>query len=129
VPEEEVLLTVHGMTCASCVAKVEKVVKGLSGVTTVVVNLPAESAKVKFYPGAIDKARIKKEIIALGYEVTEKVTGQIALDREKEARQKELRFQTRNMWIAWPLALGHLGNDGHVPGHVDFALFRSENSR
>lgn len=105
VPEEEVLLTVRGMTCASCVAKVEKVVKGLSGVTTVVVNLPAESAKVKFYPGAIDKARIKKEIIALGYEVTEKVTGQIALDREKEARQKELRYQTRNMWIAWPLAI------------------------
>lgn len=41
VPEEEVLLTVRGMTCASCVAKVEKVVKGLPGVTSVVVNLPA----------------------------------------------------------------------------------------
>lgn len=104
VPEEEVLLTVRGMTCASCVAKVEKVVKGLPGVTSVVVNLPAESAKVKFHPG-IDKTRIKKEIIALGYEVSEKVTGQVALDREKEARQKELRYQTRNMWIAWPLAI------------------------
>ncbi|GAB6151325.1 heavy metal translocating P-type ATPase [Desulfosporosinus burensis] len=104
VPEEEVLLTVRGMSCAACVAKVEKTVKGMPGVTSVVVNLPAESAKVTFYPGAVDKTRIKKEIQALGYEASEKVTGQEALDREKEARQKELRFQTRNMWIAWPLA-------------------------
>ena len=104
VPEEEVLLTVRGMSCAACVAKVEKALKGMPGVTSVVVNLPAESAKVKFYPGAVDKTRIKKEINAMGYEASEKVTGQEALDREKEARQKELRFQTRNMWIAWPLA-------------------------
>jgi len=104
VPEEEVLLTVRGMSCAACVAKVEKAIKGMPGVTSVVVNLTAESAKVKFYPGAIDKTRIKKEIQAMGYEASEKVTGQEALDREKEARQKELRFQTRNMWIAWPLA-------------------------
>ena len=104
VPEEEVLLTVRGMSCAACVAKVEKAIKGMPGVTSVVVNLPAESAKVKFYPGAVDKTRIKKEIQAMGYEASEKVTGQEALDREKEARQKELRFQTRNMWIAWPLA-------------------------
>lgn len=104
VPEEEVLLTVRGMTCAACVAKVEKTIKGLPGITSVVVNLPAEFAKVKFYPGAVDKTRIKKEIKALGYEASEKVTGQEALDREKAARQKELRYQTRNMWIAWPLA-------------------------
>jgi|GEM_PF-7059819 len=50
------------------------------------VNLPAESAKVKFYPGAVDKTRIKKEIKTLGYEASEKLTGQEALDREKEAR-------------------------------------------
>ncbi|MBC2722942.1 heavy metal translocating P-type ATPase [Desulfosporosinus sp.] len=105
VPEEEVLLTVRGMSCAACVAKVEKAVKGMPGVTSVVVNLPAESAKVTFYPGAVDKALIKKEIQALGYEAREKVTGQEALDREKEARQKELQFQTRNMWIAWPLSI------------------------
>ncbi len=76
VPEEEILLTVRGMTCSACVAKVEKAVKGLPGVTSVVVNLLAESAKVKFYPGALDKTRIKKEINALGYEASEKLIGQ-----------------------------------------------------
>ncbi len=61
VPEEEVLLTVRGMTCSACVAKVEKSIKGMSGVTSVVVNLPAESAKVKFYPGAM------KGYLIIGY--------------------------------------------------------------
>lgn len=104
VPEEEVLLTVRGMSCAACVAKVEKAVKAIPGVTSVVVNLPAESAKIRFYPGAVDKARIKKDINELGYEASERLTGQEALDREKEARQKEFKYQVRNMWIAWPLA-------------------------
>jgi Cu+-exporting ATPase len=104
VPEEEVLLTVRGMSCAACVARVEKAVKALPGVTSVVVNLPAESARVRFYPGAVDKGRIKKEINALGYEATEKLSGQAALDQEKEAREREIRYQRRNMWIAWPLA-------------------------
>lgn len=103
-PEEEVHLTVCGMSCAACAARVEKSVKALPGVTAVIVNLPAESAKVRFYPGAVDKVLIKKEINALGYEASEKLTGQEALDREKEAREKEIKYQRRNMWIAWPLA-------------------------
>ncbi|MDK2880404.1 MAG: P-type Cu+ transporter [Clostridia bacterium] len=105
VPEEEVLLSVRGMTCAACVARVERTLRALPGVTSVVVNLPAESAKVRFYPGAVDKSRIKQEINALGYEASEKLTGQEALDREKEAREREIRYQRRNMWIAWPLAM------------------------
>ncbi|TDA69945.1 MAG: copper-translocating P-type ATPase [Clostridia bacterium] len=105
VPQEELVLTVRGMTCAACVARVEKAVKSLPGVTEVAVSLPAESARVKYYPGAVEKARIKKEINELGYEASEKLTGQAALDREKEARQREIRKQTLNMWIAWPLAI------------------------
>lgn len=105
VPEEEILLAVRGMSCAACVARVEKAVKTLPGVTSVVVNLPAESARVRFYPGTVDKGRIKKEINALGYEAMEKLSGQAALDQEKEAREREIRYQRRNMWIAWPLAI------------------------
>ncbi|MHB1127249.1 MAG: heavy metal translocating P-type ATPase [Bacillota bacterium] len=104
VPQEEILITVRGMSCAACVAKVEKAVRGLPGVTEVVVNLPAETARVRFYPGAIDKTRIKNENNELGYEASEKLEGQEALDREREARQREIGRQARNMWIAWPLA-------------------------
>lgn len=105
VPQEEVSLTVRGMSCAACVAKVEKVLRGLPGVTNAVVNLAAESAKVQFYPGSLTKGDIKKAINSLGYEATEKLEGHEALDREREARQAEIRRQARNMWIAWPLAI------------------------
>lgn len=105
VPQEETMLHVSGMSCASCVAKVEKVVGGLSGVTNVVVNLPAESVKVEYYPGSVTKAELKGIINELGYEASEQLQGHAALDREKEAREKELKRQKRNMWIAWPLSL------------------------
>ncbi len=104
VPEEEMLLTVRGMSCAACIAKVEKVVQGIPGVTAVAVSLPAESARIRYYPGTVDRALIKKEINALGYEAAEKLSGEAALDREKEARAREIRYQARNMWVAWPLA-------------------------
>ncbi|MBC7324621.1 MAG: copper ion binding protein, partial [Moorella sp. (in: Bacteria)] len=104
VPEEEILLTVRGMSCAACVAKVEKTIKGIPGVTAVAVSLPAEAARIRFYAGTVDRARLKKEISALGYEAMEKLSGEAALDREKEAREREVSYQRRNMWIAWPLA-------------------------
>ena len=105
VPQEDTLLKVSGMTCAACVAKVERVVGRLSGVTEVVVNLPTESVKVKYYPGTVTKGEIKKIITELGYEVSDNTQGHAALDREKEAREKELSRQRLNMWIAWPLSI------------------------
>ncbi|MEW6424822.1 MAG: heavy metal translocating P-type ATPase [Bacillota bacterium] len=105
VPAEEIHLTVRGMSCAACVARVERAVSALPGVLKVTVSLPAEAARVAFYPGTVTAARIKEEIRGLGYEVEEKVTGQEALDREKQARREEIRRQGRNMLIAWPLAL------------------------
>lgn len=104
VPQEEVLLHIGGMTCAACVKKVEMVVGDIAGVTKVIVNLPAESGKIWFYPGSVTKSEIKKVIKDLGYEVGEKLQGHEALDRERDARERELTRQKRNMWIAWPLA-------------------------
>lgn len=102
---EEVSLSVHGMTCASCVSKVEKAVGQLPGVVKVVVNLAAETVKVDFYPGSITKQDIKHEIGQLGYTATEKLTGQAQLDKEKEAREKEIKRQGRFMLWTWPLAI------------------------
>ncbi|GMA24180.1 carbonate dehydratase [Luteimicrobium album] len=47
----EIDLAVEGMTCASCVARVEKKLSALPGVTATV-NLPLESAHVVLEPGA-----------------------------------------------------------------------------
>ncbi|WP_073162680.1 heavy metal translocating P-type ATPase [Desulfofundulus australicus] len=105
VPTGEIHLTVRGMSCAACVARVERAVSGLPGVLNVAVSLPAEYARVTFYPGTVTPAQIREAIAGLGYEVAEKATGQEALDRERQARRQEIHRQARNMWVAWPLSL------------------------
>jgi Cu+-exporting ATPase len=46
----EVLLPVEGMTCASCVGRVEKALEKVPGVESVAVNLATEKAKVSLDP-------------------------------------------------------------------------------
>ena len=70
IPASEVTLdlAIKGMTCASCSARIEKVVAGLDGVTSMQVNLAAETGVVVFGPDIISKRRILETISGLGFE-------------------------------------------------------------
>ncbi len=105
VGREDLALQIGGMSCASCVTSIETAVGGLPGVAAVQVNLAAGTAKVTYYPGLITPALIKRTIRDLGYEAAEKLEGAAALDREREARRREIRRQGRWMLVAWTLAL------------------------
>ena len=60
-------LPVHGMSCASCVAHVEKALAAVPGVASVAVNLATESATVS---GAdLDAATLRRAVDEAGYEV------------------------------------------------------------
>ena len=59
---------VGGMTCASCVAHVEKALKGLRGVLDVKVNLASERAYVEALDGAVDYPALAEAIRQEGYE-------------------------------------------------------------
>jgi P-type Cu+ transporter len=98
-------LQVTGMSCASCVANVQKAVGALPGVANVVVNLAAASARVEYSPDITPVAEIIKTVKDLGYGAQEKVAGQAALDRESEARQNEVRRQRLNLIIAGTVGL------------------------
>ncbi|MBI2328811.1 MAG: copper ion binding protein [Chloroflexi bacterium] len=90
-------LQITGMTCASCVANNEKAIGDLPGVSKVVVNLATGGAQVEYAPDITSLAEIKKAIQDIGYGVAERVEGQEALDREREARQREVRRQLINL--------------------------------
>jgi Cu+-exporting ATPase len=60
-------LPVQGMSCASCVAHVEKALAAVPGVTSVAVNLATESATVQ--GAALDVARLRRAVDEAGYEV------------------------------------------------------------
>jgi Cu+-exporting ATPase len=104
VGEEELTLKVTGMSCASCASKIEGAVGALDGIAGVVVNVPAEVARVRYYPGLANPAEIRRAIRELGYQVEERAEGQAALDRERKVRRRELRRQGFWMLVSWPLA-------------------------
>ena len=59
---------IAGMTCASCVRRVERAIAAAPGVTTATVNLATESAEVTFAAGA-DPQAVIAAIATAGYEV------------------------------------------------------------
>jgi Cu+-exporting ATPase len=56
------------MTCASCVARVEKALKKVPGVQTATVNLATESARIVYAPGEQMEARLRRAVRDAGYE-------------------------------------------------------------
>ena len=61
-------LSVGGMTCASCVMRVERALKNVPGVQDVSVNLATESARVVTTDGEDMDARLRRAVRAAGYE-------------------------------------------------------------
>ncbi|MBT9247886.1 heavy metal translocating P-type ATPase (plasmid) [Gemmobacter fulvus] len=65
---EKFVLDVEGMTCASCVGRVERALKAVPGVQSASVNLATERAEVK--GAAVDRALLVKAVEDAGYDVT-----------------------------------------------------------
>jgi len=59
---------VGGMTCASCVARVEKALKKVPGVQDATVNLATESARIAYLPDEQMDARLRRAVRDAGYE-------------------------------------------------------------
>jgi Cu+-exporting ATPase len=64
-----VTLPIGGMTCASCVARVERAVRKVPGVVEVSVNLATEQAKVDYVPGVAGRESIVAAVRGAGYGV------------------------------------------------------------
>ncbi len=61
-------LAVAGMTCASCVNRVERALRKVPGVSDAVVNLATESARVTYAPAQDIEAQIRRAVRNAGYE-------------------------------------------------------------
>jgi len=64
---KQLTLPVTGMTCANCVATVERSLKKLDGVSTAVVNLSSERATVEFDPSRLALPQIIARVERAGY--------------------------------------------------------------
>ena len=105
VPTEEAQLPIEGMTCASCVRRVEKALTKLPGVEVANVNLATEQATVRYNPAMVGRDEFRKAVEKAGYGIRpEQVRTEAqaapgeARDVEAERRAKELT-DVRNKFI------------------------------
>lgn len=67
VPEREMDFTIEGMTCASCVSRIEKAIEKIDGIKNVTVNLADETAHVVVPAAGAGAADIVRAVEKAGY--------------------------------------------------------------
>ena len=67
-------LPVEGMTCASCVLRVEKALKKVDGVSVATVNLATEQTTVTFDPLRVSVERLRAAVADAGYSLGKPLT-------------------------------------------------------
>lgn len=105
VVKDTINLKISGMHCASCAQNIENALNKLSGVSSASVNFPMERATVQYYPEQVSIDEIKRVVKGLGYSATEKMDKEFAEDREKSARESEIKKQKINLIIAVALSI------------------------
>ncbi len=99
--DRQVELKIVGMTCASCVSRVEKALRSVPGVLDAQVNLATERAQVRILGGAEASALIAA-VAAAGYqaEPVDHAHGADLADRERAAREGEIKALKTSVAIA-----------------------------
>ena len=95
-------LAIEGMTCASCVGRVERALRAVPGVTQAVVNLATERATVT---GSADIAALVAAVGEAGYEARPIDRGGNTTAEADKRRQIEVRVLMRDLLLAAGLTL------------------------
>ncbi|MGM0878424.1 MAG: heavy metal translocating P-type ATPase [Bacillota bacterium] len=101
VPKEKVELDIHGMTCASCVSRIEKVLNKTEGIEKATVNLASEKATITYNPGLVSIEDALKKVKNLGYEAVLKKDQ----EESKDHKEVELKRKKRNIILSTILSL------------------------
>lgn len=111
-------LQIEGMTCASCVSRVEKALKAVPGVADAAVNLATEKATVRLLSGTVDMSALEAAVRGAGYELR-KTKAAEASAGEEDHRATELRSLkyavTISALMTLPLFLVEMGSH-FIPG-------------
>jgi len=104
VPGERATIPVRGMSCASCVAKIESGLASHPGVLTASVNFAAEHATVEYVPAQVAVEDLRRAIRELGYEPGE--VAETAASAEDLSEQEARSHQTLLRKLRWKIAVG-----------------------
>ena len=107
VPRQRGTFPVEGMTCASCVSRVEKKLCGLPGVLNVKVNLATEKAVVEFFSSLVGFHDLHSALSDIGYVLCreeEKEAAKVKTEDERHVR-KTVSLKRRFIFSAAVAAL------------------------
>ena len=133
VGESSLTLAIDGMTCASCVARVEKALLRVPGVLRAEVNLATETASVTLATRHIDEAALLAAVQRAGYAARPRHTG-FGTDAGADAGAAATGARRSAEWwpvavaaaLSAPLALPMLGlvvgQHWMLPGWIQLAL-------
>ncbi|MBU2891561.1 heavy metal translocating P-type ATPase [Celeribacter halophilus] len=97
---EELVFDIEGMTCASCVGRVERALKAEEGVSAASVNLASETATVQVLSGVQDADSLTKAIARAGYKARPRIDREAAPVNRKADEARALRKR-----LIWAVAL------------------------
>jgi Cu+-exporting ATPase len=114
---------VEGMTCASCVARVEKALQRVPGVVEASVNLATNQATVTYLAGVVAPPELHDAVRAAGYDVPVEPQPETVdipsdeVDYQRERARRELAVLRRDLWIA-----GVLGAIVLIVSHLELII-------
>jgi P-type Cu+ transporter len=97
---------VNGMSCASCVARIDKVLNETPGVENAVVSFGTERATVDFDPTVVTSADLQKAVADAGYGLVPRQAGGSRANEDEAAaeRQAEIADLSRRVLMGAVLA-------------------------
>jgi Cu+-exporting ATPase len=101
---QEVVLKVGGMVCATCVETIEKALSSLPGVIQARVNLATEKAYVTYNSSATSLDEMRAAIENAGYQYLG-VAEELSLEAEERAREKDLADKFRRFSIGFAVSI------------------------
>ncbi len=130
-------ISIQGMTCASCVLRVEKALKAVPGVSGATVNLATERAHINWATDLSDPKDVSLKVLAAvhkaGYEASILEQHAAPSSVEADARALETNALLRALWVSLALTLpifliemgGHLIPSVHHFVHETIGMQRS----
>jgi Cu+-exporting ATPase len=130
-------ISIQGMTCASCVLRVEKALKAVPGVSAATVNLATERAHINWATDLSDPTDVSLKVLAAvhkaGYEASVLEQHAAPSSAEADARDLETNILLRALWVSLALTLpvflvemgGHLIPGVHHFVHETIGMQRS----
>jgi len=96
-----VRIGIKGMSCASCVTRIEGALGDVPGVISANVNYPAEIAEVVYSPAKVNFAALGEAIEDSGYKAVDPTPAtEDGVDKERAEREHEYATLMRKFWLA-----------------------------